>query len=238
MIATGTYRYPTVSTDQVYREFVQKMAAGRRLQDLVKEVVKYPPQETVPVDLALTYCQDVAGKCWSAYDSKAQCNGYPGALCKVGVDWTAPANTCGVPLDVIFFMDESPSVTQTQWEEMKQLIVETCVFLCITPAGRNSQPFASALAMLHNSLRPCAHLHFALPTGSLLLTEGRPEACMEVASTKRILTFPSRRSTALASCSLGPKTSTMSASTLRTTFRSIPPRSWPTSTCLFSRCCF
>ena len=147
-IQLGTY--PAISKDVNLR-----VAAGRRLQALVNEVVKYPPQETVPVEMALTYCQDIKSKCWSAYDTKAKCQDYPGEFCKVGVDWTAPANTCGVPLDIIFFIDESPSVTQTQWEEMRLLIIETVIAL---NGGKDGGVYGSGINNAHPNI-PISQKH-------------------------------------------------------------------------------
>ena len=58
------------------------------------------------IDQQPTYCQDVNGKCWSNQDFQDKCAAYPGTLCLVGTDWSNGANSCGVPLDVVYFVDD------------------------------------------------------------------------------------------------------------------------------------
>ena len=44
-------------------------------------------------------------------------------VCDVGVDWTDPAVQCSRPLDIVLLLDESGSVSASEWEEGRQFIV-------------------------------------------------------------------------------------------------------------------
>ena len=81
------------------------------------------------IDQQPTYCQDVNGKCWSNQDFYDKCASYPGTLCLVGTDWSNGANSCGVPLDVVYFVDESPSVSTSEWLQEIDFIISTVTAL-------------------------------------------------------------------------------------------------------------
>jgi hypothetical protein len=97
---------------------------------------------TGPNDPAATVlCQDKGQNCAPADAKLDGTSGYvcmqhantgtPGApkLCRVGVDWSLLENRCQVPVDILFMLDESGSVSDTDWSDAKTFIKNYAVNL-------------------------------------------------------------------------------------------------------------